>query len=245
MRYLGGKSRIAKKLAARIREIVPDAPAYWDPFCGGLSMSVALSAYAPVLASDACAPLIALYEAVRDGWVPPSEVDRETYATARALPDSDPMKAFCGFACSFSGLWFQAYDGAKTSHVMRTRTKGELICHNDPAGAAAKGLVRDVPRVADFARCSWLDIAPAPTDAVLYLDPPYAGTTGYAGAPPFDSASFLARVREWSAFAHIFVSEYSFPLGEIAWSATSRARGLARVETQKLERLYYIAKGSL
>jgi DNA adenine methylase len=231
VRYLGGKSRIAKKLAARIREIVPDAPEYWDPFCGGLSMSVALSAYAPVLASDACAPLIALYRAVRNGWEPPSEVSREMYAAARALPDSDPLKAFCGFACSFSGKWFGGFASSGSRNYAKNAHRS----------------LRDVTKPAEIVCVSWFDIEPESTGAVLYLDPPYAGTTGYAGVQPFDSVAFIACVREWSAFAHIFVSEYSFPLGEVVWfgeQTTTVARDKSAY-SKATERLYYIAKGSL
>lgn len=43
-----------------------------------------------------------------------------------------------------------------------------------------------------------------PTDAVVYVDPPYQGTTGYAFG--FDTAAFAARFREVSR-APLFVSE--------------------------------------
>ncbi len=116
MRYMGGKSRIAKQIAAVIDEHRQPGQLVWDAFCGGLSMSVALSKKGPVLASDACAPLIALYKAVQEGWDPPTEVSRQTYMAAKLLPDSDPMKAFCGFGCSFGGKWFGGYGGPSLHH---------------------------------------------------------------------------------------------------------------------------------
>jgi DNA adenine methylase len=242
MRYLGGKSRIARKLAARIREIVPDAEVYWDPFCGGLSMSVALSEYAPVLASDACAPLIALYRAVRGGWVPPSDVSEDEWRSAKALPDTDPFKAFAGFGCSFGGRWFEGYARAKQD------TRPGRTADPSLARMSSQGLRRDVHRVADLECVDWLAWPPCDFGGVLYLDPPYAGTKPFSGMPAFDADAFRSRVRSWSEHVPVFVSEYAFSLGECVWEkplAKKVAGGADGGGRVGVERLYYIAKGSL
>jgi DNA adenine methylase len=59
---------------------------------------------------------------------------------------------------------------------------------------------------------------------VVYCDPPYAGTTAYAGAPTWDAEKFWTTMRRWSADgATVFVSEYSAPAGvECVWSAEVR-----------------------
>lgn len=62
MQYLGGKSRIAKHLAAEIDRVRKPGEWIWEPFCGGLSMTVALSKNGPVWATDANPALIALYQ---------------------------------------------------------------------------------------------------------------------------------------------------------------------------------------
>lgn len=232
MQYLGGKTRIAKQLATEIDKVRRPGQWVWDAFCGGLSMSVALSKNGPVYSTDACVPLIGLYRAVQAGWDPPTHVDEATYRAARDLPDTDPMKAFCGFGCSFGGKWFGGYarSGAR----------------NYASNARNSILKAGVPSAA-LASVSFFDARPHPLDGVLYLDPPYAGTTGYEGAEEFDRASFVERVREWSAFAPVFVSEYHFPLGVCVWSreqTTTVARKKAAYSTAT-ERLYYIAKGSL
>jgi site-specific DNA-adenine methylase len=69
MQYMGGKTRIAKQIAAEIDKVRKPGQLVWDAFCGGLSVSVALSKNGPVLASDACAPLISLYKAVQEGGI--------------------------------------------------------------------------------------------------------------------------------------------------------------------------------
>jgi len=61
VQYLGGKTRIAKQIAAEIDKVRRPGQLVWDAFCGGLSVSRALMKNGPVLSTDACAPLIALY----------------------------------------------------------------------------------------------------------------------------------------------------------------------------------------
>jgi len=63
MRYLGGKSRIAKHIAPIVNAArTPDRPKFWDPFCGGLSMAVALAKHGPGIVSDFNPALIAEWE---------------------------------------------------------------------------------------------------------------------------------------------------------------------------------------
>ena len=189
--------------------------------------------------TDVNAALINLYLAVQQGWVPPSEVSRETYAAAKALPDTDPMKAFCGFGCSFGGKWFGGY-------VEPTRTLqdgGVRKMHT----AAKMALIRDCSG-RDFAIVNMLGVPPSSVGAVLYLDPPYAGTTTYAGAPPFDSEAFCRRCAEWALFTDVFVSEYVFPIGHLVWEGRSpvalRGKGNGGGGVVATERLYHLPKGS-
>ena len=230
MQYLGGKSRIAKQLAAAINQYREPGQWVWDPFCGGLSMAVALSAKGPVLASDANPALIALYQAVRDGWQPPTEVNREQYAAARQLPDSDPLKAFCGFGCSFGGKWFGGYSAPRPKY-------------RRPVAGAAKIALRDGACGATFATIDFLEVKPHATGMVLYLDPPYRGTTGYAATGPFDHDRFAARARQWAAFGPVFVSEYDFPGGIEVWSGPTKTgvnSGMAGAAKLGTERLYLV-----
>lgn len=100
------------------------------------------------------------------GWDPPTDVSKETWQAAKSLPDTDPMKAFCGFGCSFGGKWFGGY-------MKHAPGKSERIY-------TTRGLKRDCMEGA-FDLVDFLAVEPQPTAALLYLDPPYAGTTGYAG----------------------------------------------------------------
>jgi DNA adenine methylase len=227
VQYLGGKTRIAQKLAAVINA-ARGPREFWDPFCGGLSVSVALGGRG--LVTDANPALIALYQAVADGWDPPEHVSEAEYQAARALPDSDPRKAFCGFGCSFGGKWFGGY--ARSAEGQKY------------AAGARNVLLRDIPaliaRGCRFLCVDFLAIEPRPTSSVLYLDPPYRGTISYGALGRFDHDRFYARVAAWSRYTDVFVSEYAFPWGRIVWEGTpyKSLRGTGN-SGRAVERLYY------
>lgn len=228
MRYLGGKSRIAKHLAEVIDSVRHPGQWVWDAFCGGLSMSVALRRKGPVWSTDANAALIALYRAVQSGWEARTEVSEAEYRAAKALPDADPMKAFCGFGCSFGGKWFGGY--AKPYPTNKT-----------PHGAALRALKRDCGAEATFGCVDFMSVQPQECEALLYLDPPYDGTTEYKSVQRFDTAALVRNVMAWSRFTHVFVSEYSFPVGECVWESRQRTTlGGKGAHAAAVERLYYL-----
>lgn len=211
MKYVGGKSRIAKSIVSSINH----SGFWWEPFCGGLSVSVELSKQkGPGIISDSCLPLISLYEAYGKGWRPPTAVTREIYDNARTLPDTDPLKAFCGFGCSYAGLWFSSYYGAKMCPPSRTHPKG---MKQDPVAGAAKSLLRDITCIqavgSHFTHADFFDSQP--TDSIfdfIYCDPPYAGTQPYHAVDSFDHHKFWRYCLEWSKYCPVYVSELACPL---------------------------------
>lgn len=217
MRYLGGKSRTAGAIA----DVIRPTGLWWDPFCGGLASAVALAKYGPGIVSDANAALIALYQAVRDGWDPPTEATEEEWHAAKALPDSDPRKAMLGVGCSYGGMWFSS---PNVKRIRRWNRKQSYWCDDNAVGATRTALLRDVSALA---QCSFqvghfltLDV-PAGVE-VVYCDPPYAGTTGYKATGPFDHAAFWARCQELAETVRVFVSEYACPVPhEEVWSRKS------------------------
>ncbi len=240
MQYMGGKSRIAKQLAEVIDRVRKPGQIVWDPFCGGLSMAVALSKNGPVWATDVNPALINLYKAVQAGWVPPTEVSKDEYQAAKSLPDTHPMKAFCAVACSFAGKWFGGY---ATANLSRNRGRPSHYCK----GAASR-LPNEAMRVHSFSCGDFLSVQPQPLDAVLYLDPPYRNTTQYAGAPSFDYDLFVQRVQDWAGHGvPTFVSEYALPVGRVVWER-AQTTTVARDKTAyapAIERLYYLGPESL
>src|SRR5690606_12615103 len=81
------------------------------------------------------------------------------------------------------------------------------------AAAAANSIQRAARgHVGLFACQDFLEVPPQPTDLVLYLDPPYRGTTGYYS--DFDHARFDELVQQWAQYTRVFVSEYTLPYGK-------------------------------
>lgn len=108
MRYIGGKSRIARFLSPIILSTRPRFVV--EPFCGALNVSLWLVKDDPtvvVYASDSHSDLVSMWQAVKDGWSPPDSVSRDEYDRLREEAAS-PLRTFVGYGCSFSGKWFGA-----------------------------------------------------------------------------------------------------------------------------------------
>lgn len=217
MKYLGGKSRIAKNIA----DVIRPQGLWWDSFCGGLSVSVALSRYGSGVVSDSCVPLISLYKAVDSGWIPPKHVSEQDWIQAKELPDTNPLKAFIGFGCSFQGMWFKSYYGPRICPPSARHPKG---MKQDPVAGATKSLLRDVEllRSASCAICGmdFFDVKPEPdVFDCIYCDPPYANTTEYKYVGRFDHERFWSVCQEWARCnTKVYVSEIVCPVEhEVVW----------------------------
>lgn len=194
MHYLGGKYRVADKIAALISTYTPEI--YVEPFCGSAWVADKVDARRVILA-DACWPLISLYRSLKGGWVPPSEVTEAEYEHLRRLRDpADPLTAFAGFGCSFSGRYFEGYARSGTRNYAMN-AKNSLL--------RKRSLwLRAELVVADYR-------ALRPRGAVIYCDPPYDGTKGFSGTARWESILFWEVVRRWSKENTVLVSEYSAP----------------------------------
>lgn len=224
MRYCGGKSRIAEKLAEQIIPWRKPGGRFIEPFCGGMSATVKLQ---PDFASDASEPLIRLIKAVRDGWDPPCEVTEEVYQDSKG--SGTALEAFCGHCCSWGGKWWGGF----------AREDGRNF-----AQQGRNALLRKIEatRGVDFTACDYSDWICGEGD-LLYCDPPYRGTTNGYATGPFDSDAFWAWARETAdRGAVVFVSEFSGP----GWAKEHcqfdsrtdlRKRGGGQASVEKLFRL--------
>lgn len=221
MRYLGGKYRIRQHVAEVVARYGGGRPV-WEPCCGGLNSAGAHEG--PVWCSDAEESLIALYRAVAAGWDPPAYVSEETYRAAKALAVTDPLHGFCAYGCSFGGKRWGGFASDDTAR--------------NYARSARAALLRDVGKIAlgggSFFLSDFLSIDPQPHGCVLYLDPPYRGTTGYGMR--FDHDLLLERVLDWALYGPVLVSEYDLPIGVEVWSKERNAelRGKAQTRTEKI-----------
>ena len=227
MKYLGGKHRQRKEIARLMT--LEEGGTYWEPFVGGGSVAAAVAdtgAFDNMHLSDLHLDLVLMWQAVLDGWAPPEHVSKDEYAALKAAPPS-AERGFVGFACSFAAKWFGGYArcGRKFNY----------------AAAGARGVARKVAALSTVSTVtvshhSYDAVTPAPGD-VLYLDPPYAATTGYSTGG-FGSAAFWT----W-AQAHaengvrVFVSEFAAPDGWApVWSVnrTATAGPAGKVDAEHL-----------
>lgn len=204
MRYLGGKSRVAKQLAAAILADTPLRGTYREPFIGGAAVFEQMAPhFQRSIGGDVSLDLILLWRDLMAGtFTPPATLSEAEYHRQRDLPPS-AMRAFAGFGCSFAGKWFAGYGTG-------------LDPHNDGIdlpNQVARGLKRTQEKLAGldltFVREGYETVKPRPGD-VIYCDPPYSGTTGYR--VEFDNKRFWLKMQQWSDLgAHVYVSELSAP----------------------------------
>lgn len=197
MRYLGGKSKIARKTAAAILGHTPRRGVLVEPFVGGGAMTEALSpAFELTVARDTHEDLVLLFQALQSGWVPPEHVTETEYAAHRECPVPSALRGFVGFGASFGGKWFGGYArGGERNY----------------ASESARSLARQMQAGGNvvYLQGSYADAFVQP-GWVVYCDPPYVGTTGYKDA--FCPTTFWRKADAWAAMgAQVYVSEYQAP----------------------------------
>jgi len=230
--YVGSKAAIAGRIGATLRRYQRGRK-FWEPFCGGLNVTVELSLNGPGTASDIHLPLISLYRAILDGWEPPTEISGREYHDWMRLPDDDPRKGWVGFFDSFGGMWGRTHARRSVS-TMRTRSeslKGALYT------IESRGVVVE--------QRSFFDVAPRHDDGlIIYADPPYSDCDRRIyGLGAFDTPAFWERCREWARLGvPVFVSEYEAPdFAEMLWEV-KKGVGISKGQRTDaiIERLYKV-----
>ena len=196
MQYMGSKNKISKYILPLILKNRNDR-VYIEPFVGGCNMIYKVGGRR--IGSDTNKYLIAMWKALQNGWIPPTEVTREFYYEIKANSDiySPELVGFVGFLCSFGGKWW-----------------GGFAFNNNGDNYAARGsrvLTKQIKSLLDveFRCCSYLDLE-LPDNSLIYCDPPYADTTKYKD--DFYHPEFWQWCRNKKAEGHtVFISEYTAP----------------------------------
>lgn len=199
MRYVGGKSVIARSIVSVIERYRHGRSVWIEPFVGGGAvLSVAAKRYPHCYAYDLHPDLILLYQALQSGWQPPTAVSKDEH---KALRHAEPsaLRGFVGFGCSFGGGFFNGYAMNKDNRTIKESRNSLGLMKLDNVQFAQ----------ASFFDLDWLQFSPH--DCVVYCDPPYANTQGYS-VGGFDHAAFWAECeRLHSRGFLVFVSEYNAP----------------------------------
>jgi len=197
MQYLGSKARIAKKILPIILKDRKLDQYYVEPFVGGCNSIDKVSG--PRIGNDSNIYLVALWQALQAGWIPPTTISKELYSEIRKHPNDHLMELVCfvGLLCSFGGKWFGGY---------AVNSKGDNY-----AERGARVLLKQINNLKDVEFYSFeYDQLWIPSKSIIYCDPPYANTTQYKDK--FDSIKFWEWCRDKFKEGHkIFISEYSAP----------------------------------
>lgn len=223
---MGGKSRISKQIAEILNSVINKNKPFVSLFCGSCAIESKVQADVKIL-NDKHPYLIAMWQALQNGWMPPDVVTKEEYYCVKANMDENPaLTGFVGFGCSFGGKWWGGYAKDK---------RGDDYC-----GQAKRGLLKDLSGVvnATFTCLDYRDVE-IPDDAIVYADPPYANTTGYTFGQ-FDTNEFWNYMRQLSKRCNVYISEESAPDDfECIWSkekirTLEKNDNVGRVKVEKL-----------
>ena len=227
MVYMGSKNRIAKELIPFIAAELTEGIYYVEPFVGGCNMIDKVD-HNLKIAADFNKYLIALLK--YQGELP-EYVSKEEYEAVKKNPENYPdwFVGFCGFVCSFRGMFFKSYvknDVLKKSGKIEHYQKEQINNFRKQ---------RDKLKGIQFECCSY-DCLQIPEGAVIYCDPPYQGTADYNSS--FDSAKFWNWVRYKVESGHkVFISEYKAPEDfECIWQKgiNSNLGGASKTAVEKL-----------
>lgn len=200
MRYLGGKTRLAKPIVNAILADTDIRENWIEPFVGGGSvLEQAVKKFQNCTAGDASEDLILCWSSLSNGWKPPRSISEETY---EYLKHDEPsaLRGYVGYACSFGGKWFGGYPRDRTG-------KRDMI---DEAYRAT------MRKASAFVDVEWhsgdYESIRIPGKSVVYCDPPYANTTGYSSVGEFDHKRFWSVMDKWVDLGHtVYVSELDAP----------------------------------
>lgn len=236
MQYNGGKNYTIKRhgMGDFWRDYLAAHPVkrFVDVCCGSGAVASFVASIRPnikIVCNDIHPAAVAVLRgAAREGWDPPLTLTEEEYGVLRDASrrgEVSPLIGFAGFGVSFGGKFFGGYSRPRPAQ-------------SNPPGAAAFALRKDAKNLAhaDFFNLDYADLPDAvgvlPGD-VWYIDPPYAGTTGYAGTPKFDHAKFWRWATALAQVVPVLVSEFAAPSDwSPVWSVTRKleSRGGERVD---------------
>lgn len=195
MKYLGGKERIAKQIVEFLESERDFAQLYVEPFMGSGAIFYRMTG--PKIGGDLHPDLMLMWQALQNGWTPPTELSEAEYLELKNQTESSPLRAFAGFGCSFGGKWFGGY----------AREKGRNFAMNAHNSLMKKkdGLHPDWTELRQ-GHYGW---ATGIEDAIIYCDIPYRFTTKYMF--DFWHDDFYTWARKVSKRNKVFVSEYQMP----------------------------------
>ena len=217
MQYFGGKVKIAKDLSLFLNQYIKENnfKNFVDMFCGSCNISSKINIEGTRYANDKHSYLIAMWESLQKGWIPPTVLTKEEYNFIKDNKDlNKALTGFVGFGCSFSGKWFGGF----------AKSGGRNYCLN-----AHNSIIKKLNNLKDvkFSNKDYKDFV-LPEKSLIYCDIPYKDTTPYCKKEVgvFDHKEFYSWCETQKEKGHtILISEYAGNVptkGKILWSKCSK-----------------------
>jgi len=237
MKYMGSKKRIAKHILPIILKDRKEGQFYVEPFVGGANMIDKVNGNR--LASDNNMYLIAMWNKLQNGWIPPKFITREFYSECRDKYNNNSADVsewhiigYVGFNGSYGGRFYDGGYAGKTLTKQGKERNYPLEAYNNVISQvdSIKGVL--------FATGCYKNII-IPEASKIYCDIPYFGAKEYKSAKDFSHDEFWQWARDKGAEGHeVYVSEYNAPDDfECVWqkeiNSTLRA-GSAKKSIEKL-----------
>ena len=237
MKYVGSKNRISKQIAPIIQKCIDEnnITTYIEPFVGGANMIDKIRCKTRI-GNDIHSELIALFQELQKGWQPPLHISEEEYNKVRDNKSEYPdyYIAFVGFCATFGSKYFGGYARG---------FKADKTTPRDIPNEAIRNLLEQVSNIQDveFTCKNYLDFKNL-KGCVIYLDPPYEGTTKYKNND-FDYDIFWDWTRELSKDNYVFISEYNAPPDfECIWSKKVTTSLKVHEHEDRVEKLFIHSK---
>lgn len=205
---MGSKSRIAKDIVPIIQKCIDDnkIDTYIEPFVGGSNMIERIKCNTKN-GYDSNKYLIEFWKELQGGWNPLDNINmtRELYNDIKNNKDKyfPCVVALAGLCATYNAKWFGGYAG-----IVKTKIGTERNYYNE----AVRNVLNQVPKIKDV-HYEYLDYknvdVKSLSNCMIYLDPPYEGTTKYKD--DFDYIYFWDWVRELSKDNYVLISEYNAP----------------------------------
>lgn len=228
---MGSKARISKHILPIILENLKPDQYFVELFCGGCNFTDKVN-HPYVIANDINSSLIALWQALQKGWIPPKWISKDEYYDIKdnQYVFEPELVGWACFCCSYSGKPFSGFAG---EHIPDT---GVLRNYQTETYNYVLKQIEKLQSVV-FTNLPYDEVV-IPEGSIIYADPPYKGTTGYR--VKFDHERFYswARIQQ-----NLFISEYWMPEDFIEiWSGILRsslsANGLYGGSKKTVEKLF-------
>lgn len=210
MKYVGSKNKIAKHILPIMLACRGENQCWVEPFVGGANMIDKVDGIR--IGADFNEYLIALHQAIQEGWIPPDYVSEEEWSDVKTHMDDKYDKhyiAFVRLGCSFGADW----NGGFARNVRKDKPNADELNKTTKSYCrqSKNNILRQSDKLKDviFVNSSYKDLL-IPPNSLVYCDPPYEGTLSYKDA--FDHVEFWQWCRDMSRQGHtVFVSEYNAP----------------------------------